>query len=65
LIGDKVYFSRANRQALRARRIPHTTPERDDQKANRVRYWQRILPAHRAGGRRCRGLGHEATSGYV
>jgi hypothetical protein len=38
--------------ALRARRIPHTIPERDDQKANRARrgrprafdrvcYWQR------------------------
>jgi transposase len=27
----------ANRAALRARRIPHTIPERDDQKANRAR----------------------------
>jgi transposase len=37
LTGDKAYSSRANRAALRARRIPHTIPERDDQKANRVR----------------------------
>jgi transposase len=37
LTGDKAYSSRANRQALRARRIPHTIPERDDQKANRAR----------------------------
>jgi hypothetical protein len=37
LIGDKAYRSRANRVALRARRIPHTIPERDDQKANRAR----------------------------
>jgi transposase len=37
LTGDKAYSSCANRQALRARRIPHTIPERDDQKANRVR----------------------------
>jgi transposase len=37
LTGDKAYSSRANRQALRARHIPHTIPERDDQKANRVR----------------------------
>jgi transposase len=36
LIGDKAYSSRANRQALRARRIPHTIPERDDQKTNRA-----------------------------
>jgi transposase len=36
LVGDKAYGSRANRQALRARRIPHTIPERDDQKANRA-----------------------------
>ena len=37
LTGDKAYSSRANRQALRARRIPHTIPERDDQQANRAR----------------------------
>jgi hypothetical protein len=36
LTGDKAYSSRANRAALRARRIPHTIPERDDQKANRA-----------------------------
>jgi transposase len=34
LTGDKAYSSRANRTALRARRIRHTIPERDDQKAN-------------------------------
>jgi hypothetical protein len=32
LTGDKAYSNRANRQALRARRIPPTIPERDDQK---------------------------------
>jgi transposase len=37
LTGDKAYSSRANRVALRARRIRHTIPERDDQKANRAR----------------------------
>jgi transposase len=37
LTGDKASSSRANRAALRARRLPHTIPERDDQKANRVR----------------------------
>jgi transposase len=37
LTGDKAYRNRANRAALRARRIPHTIPERDDQKANRAR----------------------------
>jgi transposase len=37
LTGDKAYSSRANRQALRARHIPHTIPERDDQRANRAR----------------------------
>jgi hypothetical protein len=36
LTGDKAYSSRANRAALRARHIPHTIPERDDQKANRT-----------------------------
>jgi transposase len=37
LTGDKAYSSRANRAALRARRIRHTIPERDDQTANRAR----------------------------
>jgi transposase len=37
LTGDKAYSSRANRAALRARHIPHTIPEREDQKANRAR----------------------------
>ena len=37
LTGDKAYSSRANRVALRSRHIPHTIPERDDQKANRAR----------------------------
>ena len=37
LTADKAYSSRANRAALRARRIPHTIPEREDQKANRAR----------------------------
>ena len=37
LTGDKAYSSRANRAALRVRRIPHTIPERDDQQANRAR----------------------------
>jgi len=37
LTGDKAYSSRANRMALRARRIRHTIPERYDQKANRAR----------------------------
>src|SRR6266511_4016923 len=41
LTGDKAYSSRANRAALRARRIPHTIPERDDQKANRARKGRR------------------------
>jgi transposase len=41
LTGDKAYSSRANRQALRARRIPHTIPEPDDQKANRARRGRR------------------------
>jgi hypothetical protein len=36
LTGDKAYSSRANRAALRARRIRHTIPERDDQKADAV-----------------------------
>jgi transposase len=37
LTGDKAYSSQANRAALRARRIRHTIPERDDQQANRAR----------------------------
>jgi transposase len=37
LNGDKAYSSRSNRAALRARHIPHTIPERDDQQANRAR----------------------------
>jgi transposase len=37
LTGDKAYSSRANRAALRARRIPHSIPEREDQKVNRAR----------------------------
>jgi hypothetical protein len=37
LTGDKAYSSHANRAALWARHIPHTIPERDDQKANRAR----------------------------
>jgi transposase len=37
LCADKAYSSRANRRALRARGIPHDIPEKDDQKANRVR----------------------------
>ena len=41
LTGDKAYSSRANRQALRARRIRHTIPERDDQKAHRARKGRR------------------------
>ena len=37
LCADKAYSSKANRRALRARGIPHDIPEKDDQKANRVR----------------------------
>jgi hypothetical protein len=37
LTGDKASSSRVNRAALRARRIRHTIPERDDHKANRAR----------------------------
>lgn len=37
LCADKAYSSRANRAALRRRRIPHDIPEKDDQQANRVR----------------------------
>ena len=32
LTGDKAHSSRANRAALRARRIPHTIPEREDRR---------------------------------
>lgn len=35
--GDKAYSSRANRAALRARKITAVIPEKNDQKANRVR----------------------------
>lgn len=37
LTADKAYGSRANRRSLRARRIPHTIPERDDVLAGRAR----------------------------
>ncbi len=37
LTADKAYGSRANRRSLRARRIPHTIPERDDVLAARAR----------------------------
>jgi transposase len=37
LVADKAYSSRANRVGLRARRIAHTIPERDDQRAHRRR----------------------------
>ena len=37
LAADKAYSSKANRAALRARKIEAVIPERDDQKANRVR----------------------------
>ena len=37
LIVDKAYGSRANRRSLRARRIPHTLPERDDVLVGRTR----------------------------
>jgi transposase len=37
LVADKAYSSRANRAGLRARHIPHTIPERDDQRAHRQR----------------------------
>lgn len=35
LVADKAYSSRANRAGLRARKVPHTIPERDDQRAHR------------------------------
>lgn len=37
LAADKAYSSKANRACLRARKIKAVIPERDDQKANRVR----------------------------
>ena len=37
LSADKAYSSKANRAALRARKIVAVIPERNDQKANRVR----------------------------
>lgn len=41
LLADKGYSSKANRDMLRARKIPHTIPERDDQKNNRRARGQR------------------------
>ena len=37
LTADKAYGSKVNRRSLRARRIPHTIPERDDVRASRAR----------------------------
>ncbi len=37
LLGDKAYSSTAHRAMLRRRGIPHTIPERDDEKASRAR----------------------------
>ncbi|GAA4898589.1 hypothetical protein GCM10023203_61240 [Actinomycetospora straminea] len=37
VLGDKGYSSRANRELLRRRGIPHTIPEPRDQQANRAR----------------------------
>ena len=37
MTGDKAYLSRANRQALRSKRIRTTIPEPNDQIANRKR----------------------------
>ncbi len=37
VLADKGYSSRANRNLLRDRGIPHTIPEPKDQKANRLR----------------------------
>lgn len=37
LLADKAYSSKAHRQLLRRRGIPHTIPERDDQIAGRAR----------------------------
>jgi transposase len=41
LAADKAYSSKANRAALRRWRIPHDIPEKDDQKANRLRKGRR------------------------
>ena len=41
LCADRGYSSRANRAALCRRKIPHTIPERADQKANRARRGRR------------------------
>jgi transposase len=41
LSADRGYSSRANRSALRHRKIAHTIPERADQKANRTRRGRR------------------------
>jgi transposase len=35
LLGDKAYSHPSTRTALRRKKIPHTIPERDDQKARR------------------------------
>ena len=37
LTAGKAYGSNANRRSLRARRIPHTIPERDDVRASRAK----------------------------
>ena len=37
LLADKAYGSKANRRSLRARRIPHTIPERDDVRRSRAK----------------------------
>ncbi|BEL06006.1 hypothetical protein Q0Z83_041970 [Actinoplanes sichuanensis] len=36
LTADKAYGSKANRRSLKARRIPHTIPERDDVRRSRA-----------------------------
>jgi transposase len=41
LIADRAYSHHSTRAALRARRIPHTIPERSDQQALRARHGQR------------------------
>jgi transposase len=37
LLADKAYGSKMNRRSLRARRIPHTIPERDDVRRSRAK----------------------------
>ena len=37
LMADEAYGSKANRRTLRARRIPHTIPERDDVRRSRAK----------------------------